>query len=428
MSSNTVYKVVKKHKVSPTETVEKEILDDFGINREVVTLDVDIEIPKDFDVLYITGESGSGKSTILNEIEDVTTYNVREFRSTMLIEMGDDSGETLGILNMFGLGDASLFTLYPDQLSDSQRKRAEIVRMVLDGNNPIVIDEFLSTLDRVTAKSIAYNVQKNFRRMGLTLIVATAHDDLSGYLKSDVVVRGTSFPSKFTVEKANVGDYVGNPVAGGLSVIEVDKVAYRNEPLGEIHYKGKYSGGKQVYFFAYLGERVVGLLVTNNLMSSKTRRISRVVVHPSFRGTGIAQRLIKHCVYNTLGKVDTLAAMAKYNPVFEKAGMTRVEDVVTKSPSGFKASLFRHNFDLVRWGDLDYCVSASEDRSFREEISKYASHTNNLIQPGGAKLSKEERGAYILGDAKTCGRIVWALREKTMAKYESKGMEGGAHE
>src|SRR5699024_10262693 len=144
---------------------------------------------------------GSGKSTILKEAFKETTYDDDTFLKTPLIEMGHDVKETLKVLNMFGLGDASLFALKPTQLSDSQKKREEIVRIGLDGNKIIVIDEFTSTLYRLTANSIYFNIKKNFDFLGIKLVVATAHSEVEEYLKPDVIAKGKSFPSRFTVEE-----------------------------------------------------------------------------------------------------------------------------------------------------------------------------------------------------------------------------------
>ena len=411
--------VNKKYSVSPLQTINKEVMDDFGINKEIETVNIQLKIPKNFKTLYITGESGSGKSTILKELFKETSYDDDAFFKTPLIEMGQDVKETLKVLNMFGLGDASLFALKPFQLSDSQKKRAEIVRMVLDGNKIIVIDEFLSTLDRLTAKSISYNIKKNFDSLGIKLVVATAHTDLEEYLKPDVIVKGESFPSRFTVAERNPGEYKDNPITNKVTLRKVSKEEYREEVLGEIHYKGKYSGGRQEYFFAELSDSVIGVLVTNNLISSDTRRISRVVVHPTFRGVGIAQMLIKYCINSTDSKIDTLAAMAKYNPVFEKSGMRRVEDIKVKPPTGFKKKMEEFEFNTDLWGDLEYCVDFSSDKDFREVVSIFADKTNKIIQPGGKSISVEDRSRMIKESPQTCGRVVWNFRERVMAKYES---------
>src|SRR5699024_12634270 len=189
--------------------------------------------------LYITEESRSGKSLILNTAFTETEINEEEFENTQLIKLGDCVDATLRLLNMLGIGDAALLTLCPNQLSDRQRSRARIAKMVIDGNKEIVLDEFLSTLDRTTAKSVAYNVQKVMRSLGIRLIVSTAHNDLNKYLKPDIIVKGSAFPSDFDVQIYSIDDYVTNPLIDDIVIENVDKEAYREERVGEINYTGK---------------------------------------------------------------------------------------------------------------------------------------------------------------------------------------------
>ena len=62
------------------------------------------------------------------------------------------------------------------------------------------------------------------------------------------------------------------------------------------------------------------------LIDENFSRVARIIVHPKFRGIGVAVKLLKE----TMPLLDTpyveaLAVMAKYNPFFEHAGMKRVE-------------------------------------------------------------------------------------------------------
>lgn len=60
-------------------------------------------------------------------------------------------------------------------------------------------------------------------------------------------------------------------------------------------------------------------------LNSELELIIRVVVHPSFRGTGIGQRLIAETMRKRPYKyIEMSAAMGHINPFAEKAGMTRV--------------------------------------------------------------------------------------------------------
>ena len=59
------------------------------------------------------------------------------------------------------------------------------------------------------------------------------------------------------------------------------------------------------------------------LLNDEIRCISRVVVHPQWRGTGLAVRLVRHALATaTTAYTEALAAMGKVNPFFERAGMT----------------------------------------------------------------------------------------------------------
>ena len=59
------------------------------------------------------------------------------------------------------------------------------------------------------------------------------------------------------------------------------------------------------------------------LLNREVRVISRVVVHPCWRGIGLAVRLVKAALEKpTTIYTEALAAMGRVNPFFERAGMT----------------------------------------------------------------------------------------------------------
>jgi ABC-type ATPase with predicted acetyltransferase domain len=59
--------------------------------------------------------------------------------------------------------------------------------------------------------------------------------------------------------------------------------------------------------------------------NENVRTISRVIVHPQFRGIGVAAEVVR-CVLEGCPTrwVEAVAAMGKVHPFFERAGMTRV--------------------------------------------------------------------------------------------------------
>jgi GNAT superfamily N-acetyltransferase len=60
-------------------------------------------------------------------------------------------------------------------------------------------------------------------------------------------------------------------------------------------------------------------------LNKNVRTISRVVVHPQFRGVGLGSQLVRKILEEAPTRyVETIAAMGKVHPFFEKAGMQRI--------------------------------------------------------------------------------------------------------
>lgn len=187
-------------KVERTDRVI-EVAESFGLgldDREFVLFeDFELDIVPG-DVVYITGQSGSGKTVLLNQcmaalIKDeqyVSNIDDVELLEVPLVDqVGDTTKEALEILSRVGLNDAYLFIRKPSELSDGQRYRLRLAHLINQPDvNVWVADEFGAVLDRVTAKIVAFSLQKHARKLGKTLIVATTHDDLLEELGPSLVV------------------------------------------------------------------------------------------------------------------------------------------------------------------------------------------------------------------------------------------------
>lgn len=175
-----------------------EIAEAFGLgldDKEFVVFDNQpLEIEQG-DVVYITGQSGSGKSTVLRELATqmadlgVADIDKVELKNVPLIDqIGTSTAEALNLLSIAGLNDAYLFIRKPQELSDGQRYRFRLAKIIESGARVWVADEFLAVLDRTTAKVIAYNLQKVARKLGATLIVATTHTDMVADLAPNLYI------------------------------------------------------------------------------------------------------------------------------------------------------------------------------------------------------------------------------------------------
>lgn len=177
-----------------------DIAESFGLgldDKEFVVFDnQEIEVLPG-DVVYITGQSGSGKSIALRELsakmkaEGLKVADIDQVEllpKPLIDQIGKTTVEGLNYLGLAGLNDAYLFIRKPIELSDGQRYRFRLAKVIESGAQVWVADEFLAVLDRTTAKVLAFNLQRTARKFGVTLIVATTHNDMLEDLQPDIMI------------------------------------------------------------------------------------------------------------------------------------------------------------------------------------------------------------------------------------------------
>lgn len=177
-----------------------EMAEAFGIgvsDKEFVVYDhLQVEVLKG-DVVYITGQSGSGKSLLLRFLADqlaasglnVVDLDNMVFPDKPVIDIvGRTTTEAADILAKAGISDAYLYLRKPRELSDGQRYRLKLAMLMDTGADVWVADEFGAILDRNTAKAVAFNMSKVAKRTGAILVVATTHTDLKSDLNPTLTV------------------------------------------------------------------------------------------------------------------------------------------------------------------------------------------------------------------------------------------------
>ena len=176
-----------------------EVAEAFGLGLEdkdfVVYKDFEIDVPQG-SIVYITGQSGSGKSLLLRELserlgatQEVADIERVEMKEIPLIDqVGKDTNDAARILSMAGINDAYLFIRKPSELSDGQRYRFKIAKLMESSARVWVADEFGAILDRTTAKIVSLSLRKFAKKVGATVIVATTHKDLRDELAPTVYV------------------------------------------------------------------------------------------------------------------------------------------------------------------------------------------------------------------------------------------------
>jgi ABC-type ATPase with predicted acetyltransferase domain len=305
------------------------------------------------DIVLITGDSGSGKSVLLKALEkdvkegmNAESINIGGIQldpDKPLIEtVGKTVEEGLELLSKVGLNDAFLFLRTFEQLSDGQKYRYRIAKMMESKAQFWIMDEFAATLDRDTAKIVAFNVQKLARQEGKAVLAATTHNDLFEDLKPSVHVH-KRFGKEIEVK------YYPNETNKECSLVKEIHVAEGSRQdyyqLAGFHYRSHKVAGVRKIFSLKRGEELCGVVVYSyspaacfgrrmvlprmsmRELNEKLSIISRVVVHPKYRTIGLGHKLIRETLEHAgTPYVETVAVMAKYNPFFEKAGMRKIAE------------------------------------------------------------------------------------------------------
>jgi ABC-type lipoprotein export system ATPase subunit len=377
------------------------VAEGFGLGLDqwekfVIYDNVELKIgPK--DIVYITGDSGSGKSVLLKALEKdirldmgLTCINIADIKPRKglpLIEtVGRSLEEGLGLLSKVGLNDAFLFLRTYEQLSDGQKYRYKIAKMMESKAQFWIMDEFAATLDRDTAKIVAYNLQKLARQQGKAVLAATTHTDLLGDLNPSVHIH-KRFGKEITV------NYYPNEPARECSLVKEMKVVEGStedwRKLAGFHYRShKIVGPRKIFclkrkdelcgviVYCYppptcFGRRLVLPKMSMKELNDKLSIISRVVVHPKYRTIGLGMKLVRE----TLAKagtpyVEMPAVMAKYNPFGEKAEMRKIAEQPPPKEALKIAETLQHlGFNIQLLGSEKYVLNKLQTLS-DEDLEK----------------------------------------------------------
>ena len=339
------------------------------------------------DLVLFTGPSGSGKSSLMAAVGaqlGAADAFAPPLPDVPLIDALPGSVEQrLATLAACGLSEARLLLRTPAELSEGQRYRfrlcmgfahaggrgqgrgdsesqgaAKSASSIPSPPSPIpflMADEFTATLDRTLAKVVAFNVRKLVTRAGVGLLAATTHDDITDDLDPDVLVR--CFGDGHIEAERRVRQR--RPVSFAHELWVSDGTAADWPYFARWHYRGHRLAFVKRVFLLWHGEEPVGICVFATPAASLSLRsryfgltdprspvalaalnehlwlLQRVVLHPTYRGAGIASAFVRRaCEGCPVDWVETLSAMGRANPFFERAGFVKVGTIVRTGKAG----------------------------------------------------------------------------------------------
>lgn len=438
--SAKIYRIDKRYTME-TEITERtlQVSEAFGISlddEQLYTVYDGLEISlKQGDVVYITGDSGSGKSILLSELyrQVPNSISFDDIDVNPYVPIIDAVGETvedaLYLLSIVGLADAFIFLRKYPELSDGQKYRFKLAKLVEKAHEADAwfVDEFGAVLDRETAKVVAFNMQKIARRHGKTLVVATTHRDLGQDLHFDVLIEKGLENDVEVVRLEPVFSGVECSLVKELKLEEGTMDDYR--VLSRFHYRDtKVTAPSRIFTYKNPAGEVVGVIVymypflslagrnkvTNRYkavssevakqLNEEVTMISRVVLHPKYRGIGLGAKLIRETMPLT-GKryVEALTVMGRFNPFNEKGGLRRVE-----YDSKDKYKTLRQRLQLLGW---DFTFASSR----KYNVEKLKSLDEGTYRHITGEIIKKVRGRKDGGIYGTHGKV-WT-KERSVDDY-----------
>jgi ABC-type lipoprotein export system ATPase subunit len=333
------------------------VADAFGIGletgRHVVADGLELPIEAG-DVVAFTGPSGSGKSSLMRaaavklaESNSVVHADALDLGDAILIDaLGLPVRESLALLAACGLGEARLMLRTPRELSDGQRYRFRLALALAQKPRWVVADEFTATLDRTLAKVVAFNIRRIAGRSGTGFLLATTHEDVIADLAPSMHVRCWEGGIEWE-RRENDSSPRRVSFFDALRIVEGTKADWL--AFARWHYRSHHLGIVRRVTLLLHGDEPVGICVFTSPPLALSQRgryfglhggwsrtnlqalgaqlvtLSRVVLHPTYRGAGLAAWFIREsCRSGRWPWVEALAQMGHVNPFFEKAGFVRV--------------------------------------------------------------------------------------------------------
>lgn len=257
------------------------------------SLDANLAIDDDaWRIGVVVGPSGSGKTSIGRAIWGPEAFYAPEWPENApivdAVAPGGDFDAITGAFAAVGLGSVPTWLRPYPVLSNGEKFRADMARLVVEAPARAVIDEFTSVVDRQIARIGALAFAKVWRRGKGQVVLLTPHYDILDWLEPDWIfdTAGGSF------ERAPAGRVLRRRPRFDLEIIRTN---WRYWPEFEPHHYLKLPKmpASTCYVGLVGGERVCHIGVSTIYVGTGLEaRACRLVVKPEWQGAGVGVRFL----------------------------------------------------------------------------------------------------------------------------------------
>jgi hypothetical protein len=252
---------------------------------------IDADLPVDdasWKIGVVVGPSGSGKTSIGRQVwPDVGIYDGDEgwpADKPIVDAIAPDGAfdDVTGALAAVGLGSVPAWLRPFHALSNGERFRAGLARLIAEGRQRVIIDEFTSVVDRQIAKVGAGAFSKAWKRGGGQAVLLSCHYDILDWVEPDWV-----FDTR--TGELQRGSLWRRPKLE-LEVFQTDGSFW---PMFEPHHYLKLPRMVAArYYVGFVDGEVVAHLAVAPWLQSSGMRACRMVVMPEWQGAGVGMRFL----------------------------------------------------------------------------------------------------------------------------------------
>lgn len=254
---------------------------------------LDAELPIDDDgwqIGVIVGPSGSGKTSMGAQVFGPRAlWRPRWPKDVPIIDAiapGADFDTVPAALSAVGLGSVPAWLRLHAVLSNGERFRADLARLIAERPRCAVVDEFSSVVDRQIARIGAMAFAKAWRRGAGRAVLLSCHYDVLDWIEPDWIFDTATG----AFERAEAGRRLRRRPPITFDVWETDRHEW---PVFEPHHYLKLPPmiAATYYVASVAGERVAHVAVSTR-PGLVEARACRLVVMPEWQGAGIGLRFL----------------------------------------------------------------------------------------------------------------------------------------
>ncbi len=253
------------------------------------SLDADLPIDDDgWRIGVVVGPSGSGKTSIGRAVwPDVGIYDgdlgwPADVPIIDAIAPAGDFDAVTAALSAVGLGSVPSWLRPYSALSNGERFRAGLARLVAESRDRVIIDEFTSVVDRQIAKVGAGAFSKAWKRGSGKAVVLSCHYDVLDWIEPDWV-----FDTR--TGQLQRGALWRRPKLE-LEIFQTDGSYW---PLFEPHHYLKLPRMVAAkYYVGFIDGEAVCHMALSPRLEIKGMRACRMVVMPEWQGAGVGMRFL----------------------------------------------------------------------------------------------------------------------------------------